>query len=188
MIAVDASSSPSRGFYFSTANQQLTRDITFNGLRPLLGVSIFLHSIYFIYLKSLFESSSPSRGFYFSTRINETRTVDTHLSSSPSRGFYFSTATRINETKVVDSLRPLLGVSIFLRNFSFVKDVQLFVFVPFSGFLFFYITKNCERVSQRPVFVPFSGFLFFYPFPYTPYKYWGFYLACGVNAQTRYFY
>ena len=36
------------------------------------------------------------------------------------------------------------------------------VFVPFSGFLFFYFTKIMAFKCISQVFVPFSGFLFFY--------------------------
>ena len=136
-----ASSSPSRGFYFSTKTIKYgkdsiinkvfvpfsgfiffynlvdwTKEVLFDGLRPLLGVSIFLQIALKWYCEIFSESSSPSRGFYFSTSKYESMKVDELrvfvpfsgflffykkysnlkntvyiVSSSPSRGFYFST-------------------------------------------------------------------------------------------------
>ena len=84
------SSSPSRGFYFST--NLLTSPILLAfRLRPLLGVSIFLP------VKKEIEEE-----------VNA-------VSSSPSRGFYFSTINLFIQCDArAGGLRPLLGVSIFL--------------------------------------------------------------------------
>ena len=180
-VSLYQSSSPSRGFYFSTMYLfylfvfvpfsgflffytvcQIIAEFS-NRLRPLLGVSIFLLC------------------------TNERIELKRKLSSSPSRGFYFSTKFLRLYLFFVKSLRPLLGVSIFLHcAYSFVTNVEKclrpllgvsiflqirikrnheksMVFVPFSGFLFFYRPTMKWLMKQlEKVFVPFSGFLFFY--------------------------
>ena len=105
--------------------------------RPLFGVSLFLHH----------------RLFHQAFQI---------MFSSPLRGISISTETLRTLRNLLKRFRPLYGVSLFLQNnaMTFVEDSK--VFVPSTGYLYFYEQKLKEYGFSDFVFVPSTGYLYFY--------------------------
>ena len=88
-------------------------------------------------------------------------------------------------TEIARRFRPLYGVSLFLRGFEEVRGSRRVVFVPSTGYLYFYTHDNGNRdhpqgfrplygvslfllgrkeiqTKRNSVFVPSTGYLYFY--------------------------
>ena len=86
----------------------------------------------------------------------------TELLSSPLRGISISTLKfRISEIQN-EAFRPLFGVSLFLLTWDRIMVFAGSVFVPSSGYLYFYREGFNQWKIQQHVFVPSSGYLYFY--------------------------
>ena len=59
--------------------------------------------------------------------------------------------------------RPLYGVSLFLQTKVVIYfDKAATVFVPSTGYLYFYVKEEPVKEQKHEVFVPSSGYLYFY--------------------------
>ena len=107
--------------------------------RPLFGVSLFL-----LY------------GFHHEAHSN--------MFSSPLRGISISTDINMCMGNWKHCFRPLYGVSLFLLSMIFIISPYQSVFVPSSGYLYFYTPKRFtwNEKSEHLVFVPSTGYLYFY--------------------------
>ena len=107
--------------------------------------------------------SSPLRGISISTLKNMRRSEDTEQFSSPLRGISISTVylNKVYPNEMI-GFRPLFGVSLFLPTITILLHIIKNVFVPSSGYLYFYENKLFGYLKCMTVFVPSSGYLYFY--------------------------
>ena len=128
-------SSPLRGISISTMDtQQLQCDI-----------SVFVPSTGYLY-------------FYFITSF---KTSMENMFSSPLRGISISTIIFFMFLFLLIRFRPLYGVSLFLHKIHELGTFYNEVFVPSTGYLYFYDNKREVR-KIITVFVPSTGYLYFY--------------------------
>ena len=134
--------SPLAGFLFLYVGV-IGVDIMLKNSRPLLGVSIFLR--YRQARTRLFREMVfvPFSGFLFFYRTSIKIRAISKQSSSPSRGFYFSTEHETLERTILISLRPLLGVSIFLPDSIKRLNLRHKDLRPLLGVSIFLLYSTC---------------------------------------------
>ncbi len=115
-----------------------------NSFRPLYGVSLFL-PLDRIRYDIDGEFSSPLRGISISTMKN-TLAINFLKFSSPLRGISISTDRRTYERNFSRFSSPLRGISISTARSTDVLKKMESVFVPSTGYLYFYIiTRNYSQ-------------------------------------------
>ena len=126
-----------RGISISTYSDRFRIDAKFVFV-PSTGY-LYFYGNFRRYNKLSNTFSSPLRGISISTTLGKDTDEFLKAFSSPLRGISISTCQVKTVSKPHNSFRPLYGVSLFLLDNEVVTMEQLEVFVPSTGYLYFYL-------------------------------------------------
>ena len=152
-------SSPHGDFSFSinTGYLSICNPLVFVPSRGFL----FFYAVYMALVKALKKFSSPHGDFSFSIERSVNYDYWNMWFSSPHGDFSFSISWLLCLESFLYGFRPLTGISLFL---SITAKMHKYIkgFRPLTGISLFLLAEKKQYNVEVTVFVPSRGFLFFY--------------------------